>query len=54
MAAGSSLERVKDGALGGLSIGYKVKPGGAIIGKEAGRAEAHAHQPRPERDQPSR
>jgi HK97 family phage prohead protease len=29
-------ERVKDGAFGGLSIGYKVKPGGAVLGKEAG------------------
>ena len=30
------FERVKDGALPGLSIGYKVKPGGAILGKAAG------------------
>jgi HK97 family phage prohead protease len=30
------FERVKDGALGGLSIGYKVRPGGAIAGKNAG------------------
>ena len=29
-------ERVKDGALPGLSIGYKVKPGGATLGKEPG------------------
>lgn len=29
-------ERVKDGALGGLSIGYKVKPNGAVYGKKAG------------------
>lgn len=29
-------ERIKDGALGGMSIGYKVKPGGAIIGTKAG------------------
>lgn len=30
------FERVKDGALGGLSIGYKVKPDGAVLGKKAG------------------
>lgn len=29
-------ERVKDGALGGLSIGYSVKPGGSKLGKGAG------------------
>jgi HK97 family phage prohead protease len=29
-------ERVKDGALGGLSIGYKVRPNGASYGKKAG------------------
>ena len=29
-------ERVKDGALGGLSIGYNVRPGGATPGKTAG------------------
>jgi HK97 family phage prohead protease len=29
-------ERVKDGALGGLSIGYRVRPGGAVYGKKAG------------------
>jgi HK97 family phage prohead protease len=29
-------ERAKDGAFGGLSIGYKVKPNGAILGKKAG------------------
>jgi HK97 family phage prohead protease len=27
------FERVKDGALGGLSIGFKIRPDGAIIGK---------------------
>jgi HK97 family phage prohead protease len=27
------FERVKDGALGGLSIGYRVKPNGATFGK---------------------
>lgn len=27
------FERVKDGALGGLSIGFRVKPNGAIFGK---------------------
>lgn len=30
------FERVKDGALGGLSIGYKVRPNGATYGKKAG------------------
>jgi HK97 family phage prohead protease len=30
------FERVKDGALGGLSIGYRVKPDGAVLGKRAG------------------
>jgi HK97 family phage prohead protease len=30
------FERVKDGALGGLSIGYRVKPDGAVMGKRAG------------------
>lgn len=30
------FELVKDGALGGLSIGYRVKPDGAVIGKKAG------------------
>ncbi len=29
-------ERVKDGALGGISIGYRVKPGGSKLGKKAG------------------
>lgn len=29
-------ERVKDGALGGLSIGYKVRPNGVTVGKKAG------------------
>ena len=29
-------ERVKDGALGGLSIGYKVRPDGATYGKSKG------------------
>jgi HK97 family phage prohead protease len=33
------FERVKDGALGGLSIGYRVKPDGAIFGKRAGEAK---------------
>lgn len=32
-------ERVKDRAFGGLSIGYKVKPDGAIMGKKAGDAK---------------
>lgn len=32
-------ERVKDRAFGGLSIGYKVKPDGAIMGKKAGEAK---------------
>jgi HK97 family phage prohead protease len=31
-------ERAKDGAFGGLSIGYKVKEGGAVFG---GRGDAH-------------
>lgn len=30
------FELVKDGALGGLSIGYKVKPNGAMYGQKAG------------------
>jgi HK97 family phage prohead protease len=30
------FERVKDGALGGLSIGFKVRPNGAVYGKKAG------------------
>ena len=30
------FERIKDGALGGLSIGYRVKPDGAVVGKKAG------------------
>jgi len=35
--AGRNLyERVKDGAFPGLSIGYKVAPGGAIYGTKAG------------------
>lgn len=29
-------ERVKDGALGGLSIGFRVRPNGAVYGKKAG------------------
>lgn len=29
-------ERVKDGALGGLSIGYKIRPNGATYGKKPG------------------
>lgn len=29
-------ERVKDGAFGGLSIGYRVKPNGAVYGKAKG------------------
>ena len=29
-------ERVKDGALPGLSIGYRLKPNGAVYGKQAG------------------
>jgi HK97 family phage prohead protease len=29
-------ERVKDGALGGLSIGFSVRPGGSVMGKKAG------------------
>jgi HK97 family phage prohead protease len=29
-------ERVKDGALGGLSIGYRLRPNGAVYGKKAG------------------
>lgn len=29
-------ERVKDGALGGLSIGFNVRPGGSVLGKKAG------------------
>jgi HK97 family phage prohead protease len=33
------FERVKDGALGGLSIGYRVKPDGAILGKRTGEAK---------------
>jgi HK97 family phage prohead protease len=32
-------ERVKDGALGGLSIGYKVRGNGAVYGKKAGEAK---------------
>jgi HK97 family phage prohead protease len=33
------FELVKDGALGGLSIGYKVKPNGASYGNKAGEAK---------------
>jgi len=33
------FERVKDGALGGLSIGYKVRPNGATYGKKPGDAK---------------
>ena len=29
-------ERIKDGAYGGMSIGYKVRPNGAVYGKAAG------------------
>lgn len=29
-------ERVKDGALGGMSIGYRLRPNGAVYGKKAG------------------
>ena len=29
-------ERVKDGALGGLSIGFNVRPNGSVLGKKAG------------------
>jgi len=28
--------RIKDGALGGLSIGYSVRPGGSVLGKKPG------------------
>lgn len=31
--------RIKDGALGGLSIGYSVRPGGSVLGKKPGDAK---------------
>lgn len=33
------FELVKDGALGGLSIGFKVRPNGAVFGKSAAEAK---------------
>lgn len=30
-----TAERIKDGAYGGLSIGYEVRPNGAVMGKAA-------------------